>query len=115
MIELSRHERATTSRTEFDKARLGQISFALIDLTDPLRTNVKCFVNGNAMFTDITTLRNLSDSGNDTSGVAATIVKAWERALNGELRGSNLITFVPPGIIQVRLMDGFTPPTSTIN
>ena len=86
----------------FNAAMMIYAQGAAIDLTDPLRTNVKFSLGGTDMYADLNTLISMREDGHDKSGVASLIVEAWEKALMGNTHGSNSVT-LRDGILRIRI------------
>lgn len=65
-------------RIPFNAAKLGSALEAVIDLSDPLRTNVKFIFLESAMYADMFTVKSLHEDEIDPSGVITRVITAWE-------------------------------------
>lgn len=85
---------------EFQAPLMAQAEMALIDLTDPLKTNVRFIMPDGDMYADFVKIQNMQA---DPSGVARTLRQAWEDAFTNRLKGSNHVALVDPGILHIQL------------
>jgi|GEM_PF-4136560 len=88
----------------FNAAMMVHATGAIIDLSDPLRTNVKFSLGSEDMYADLTTLIWMVNDGRDETGVATTIVSAWEKVLGGKTGSSNMVTISPHGVMHLTLL-----------
>lgn len=100
------------ARIDFNAARLHEVLAAVIDLSDPLRTNVQFTLQHEVMYADMTSVLTIAEAKTDKSGVAQTIVDAREALLTVSKKPSPLVKDLGEGVYLIHLLQGLTTGTA---